>query len=150
MVKARICIPESSSELQEKFIGYIMHGGKRSIANQIFQDVLAGLRTKGCKDPVKTFEQAIENVMPIMEVRPKRIGGGVFQIPVEVKHSRQRALAFRWILDIARKGKGRPMYKKLTDVLMEAAENTGAAVKKKEDVHRMAEANKAFAHLARY
>lgn len=143
-------IPEGSNLLTEKFICYIMKDGKKTIARTIFVDTLAIISQKGDKHPEKVFEQAIQNVKPETEVRAKRIGGAVYQIPVEVKPGRQIMLAFRWILDAARKRKGAPMAKKLAQELIEAASEQGAAIKKREDTHRMAHANKAFAHYARY
>lgn len=105
---------------------------------------------KGQKEPQKLFERAIENIKPPLEIRPKRIGGAVYQIPVEVKAGRQLMLAFRWILEAARGKKGAPMAKKLTDELLAASNNEGNAIKKKDDTLRMAQANKAFAHYAKY
>ncbi len=143
-------IPQDSNPLQEKFINYIMLDGKKSIARKIFKDILIEIQNKGHKDPEKIFEKAIENVEPSMEARRKRIGGGVYQIPIEVKPKRRIMLAFRWILDTARKEKGAPIANRIARQLLEAAEGMGAAVKKKEDTHKMAAANKAFAHYARY
>jgi small subunit ribosomal protein S7 len=142
-------IPENSNPLQEKFINYIMKDGKKNVARIIFRDSLTIISEKD-KQPVKIFEKAIENVKPTVEVRAKRIGGAVYQIPVEVKQGRQLALAFRWLLTATRAKKGAPMAKKLADELMAAANNEGAAIKKKEDTVKMAQANKAFAHYAKY
>lgn len=143
-------IPEGSNPLQEKFINYIMKEGKKNIARRIFKETLQVLTEKGQKEPVKVFERAIENVKPTLEIRPKRIGGAVYQIPIEVKPGRQLMLSFRWILDSARGKKGSPMAKKLADELLNASNNEGNAIKKKEDTIRMAQANKAFAHYAKY
>lgn len=143
-------IPDGSNLLTEKFICYIMKDGKKTVARKIFLETLQIISLKGDKNPEKVFEQAITNVKPETEVRAKRIGGAVYQIPVEVKPGRQIMLAFRWILDAARKKKGSPMAKKLAQELIEAASEQGAAMKKKDDTHRMAQANKAFAHYARY
>ena len=142
-------IPEGSTPLQEKFINYIMKGGKKNIARKIFQDTLLEMSKKE-KEPVKTFEKAVDTVKPTVEVRAKRIGGAVYQIPVEVKPGRQLMLAFRWILDGARAKKGAPMAKKLSDELLAAAAGEGNAMKKKDDTIKMAQANKAFAHFAKY
>ena len=142
-------IPENSNPLQEKFINYIMKDGKKNVARIIFRDSLNIIGEKD-KQPQKIFEKAIENVKPTVEVRAKRIGGAVYQIPVEVKQGRQLALAFRWLLTATRAKKGAPMAKKLADELMSAANNEGAAIKKKEDTVKMAQANKAFAHYAKY
>lgn len=149
--KAKIqFIPENSSVLQEKFINYLMKRGKKTIARHIFNDALGQLAKKGHQYPEKTFEKAIENIKPQMEVRPKRIGGAVYQIPIEVKPGRQLMLAFRWLLLAARARKGTPMCIKLANELIEASEGQGPAIKKREDSHRMATANKAFAHFAKY
>lgn len=143
-------IPDNSDPLQEKFINYIMQGGKKTIARKIFNKTLAIIEAKMKKDPVATFEKAIENVKPTTEVRPKRIGGAVYQIPIEVKSERQLMLAFRWIIGAARSKKGGEMSNKLASELIDAANETGNAMKKKEDTHKMAQANKAFAHYARF
>lgn len=136
--------------LQEKFINYIMERGKKSLARRLFDETMEEIKKTGKKDAIKIFEQAIENVIPSIEVRPKRIGEGVYQVPVEVKPKRQIALACRWILGATRSMKGSAFPKRLAQILLESAENTGPAIKKKEDVLRMAEANKTFAHLARF
>jgi small subunit ribosomal protein S7 len=126
-----------------------MKGGKKNVARKIFKDTLLKISEKD-KTPEKVFEKAIEMVKPTLEVRAKRIGGAVYQIPVEVKPERQVMLAFRWILLGARAKKGAPMAKKLADELMGAAAGEGSAIKKKDDTVRMAQANKAFAHYAKY
>lgn len=149
-MKIKPYIPEDSSPLQEKFINYIMLRGKKSIARSIFNNTLKLISKKIAGDPEKIFKTAIDNARPEMEVRPKRIGGGVYQIPREVPPGRSLALACRWIIGGARGKKGANMADKLAQELIDAANNQGAAVKKKEDTHRMAQANKAFAHLARY
>ncbi len=143
-------IPEGSNATQEKFINYLMEQGKKSIARGIFQDMLNIVEGKGNKNPLEIFEKALANVKPNMEVRPRRIGGAVYQIPVEVKPHRQIALSFRWIIGTARNQKGAPMAQKLAREIMDAANETGSAIKKRDETHRMAQANKAFAHLAKY
>lgn len=143
-------IPEESSPLQEKFINYVMLEGKKSIARRIFNETLKIISKKTSADPEKIFKTAIANVKPQMEVRPKRIGGAVYQVPREVKPERQLALAFRWIINAARSKKGAPMAQKLAGEIVDASNETGSAIKKKEDTHRMAQANKAFAHFAKY
>lgn len=149
-VQVHAFIPEESSPLQERFINYVMLDGKKSIARKIFNDTLKIISKKTSGDPEKIFRQAIENVKPQMEVKAKRIGGAVYQVPREVKPERQTALAFRWIIGAARGKKGTGMSQKLANELIEASNEAGAAMKKKEDTHRMAQANKAFAHFARY
>lgn len=143
-------VSPNSSELIEKFINYIMLDGKKSVARRIFSDSMGIIKTRGYKNPQETFEKAVRNVSPNLEVKAKRIGGSVYQIPVEVRPTRQRALAFRWILKAARDKKGTGLAKRLADEIVEACEGTGAAIKKKEDTFKMAQANKAFAHFARY
>lgn len=147
--KRTVFIPEGSTPLQEKFICMIMQQGKKSIARGIWKQTLLEISRKAKKDPERIFEIAIENVKPQVEVRPKRIGGAVYQVPVEVKPHRQMSLAFRWLISAARSVKGSAMHKKLGSVLLEASEGQGPAIKKKEDTHRMAQANKAFAHFGK-
>lgn len=143
-------IPEGSNPLKEKFINYIMKRGKKSIARRIFKEILEEMQKKGINSPEQTFEKAIENVKPSMEIRPKRIGGAVYQIPMEVTPNRRVMLSFRWILEAARKSKGGHVAIRIAKELMDAASETGTAIRKKEDTHKMAAANKAFAHFARY
>lgn len=148
--KRVIYIPEGSNPLQEKFINCIMKQGKNTVARRIFADTLKIIADKGNKNPQEVFEKAIEKAKPQMEVRPKRIGGAVYQIPVEVKPSRQIMLAIRWILEGARAKSGTSMAARLSNELLDVVNDTGNAIKKKSDVERMAQANKAFAHFARY
>ena len=139
-----------ANPLEEKFINYIMLDGKKSTAREIFAQMLEELKKLGAKEAHESFALAIENASPSMEVRPKRVGGAVYQVPIEVSANRQRILAMRWIIDAARSAKGRPIHQKLASLIFETAKNEGPAVKKKDDAHRMAAANKAFAHFARY
>ncbi|MEK7085701.1 MAG: 30S ribosomal protein S7 [Patescibacteria group bacterium] len=143
-------IPENSSPMQEKFINYIMLAGKKSTARKIFNETLKLISKKTNSDPEKVFKTALDNIKPQLEVKPKRIGGAVYQVPREVKPDRQLALACRWLIGAARSKKGAPMAQKLSNELVDASNNQGAAIKKKDDTIRMAEANKAFAHLAKY
>lgn len=143
-------IPESSNPMQEKFICYIMKRGKKSIARKIFADTLKTIAKKTNQDPEKIFKLAIEKISPQLEVKPKRVGGAVYQIPFEVKAGRQLALSFRWILAAARGRKGAAMSERLAQELIEASNEQGLAIKKKIDTEKMAQANKAFAHFARY
>ncbi len=131
-----------------KFINSIMRKGKKTVAQQVVYGALdiVGKETK--QEPIKIFDQAINNVAPIIEVKSRRVGGANYQIPVEVKGNRKLALAFRWIIGAASAKKGKPMSFKLARELMDAAQKQGDAMKKREDVHRMAEANRAFAHFA--
>ncbi|MDH3324478.1 MAG: 30S ribosomal protein S7 [Candidatus Peregrinibacteria bacterium] len=139
-----------TDELQAKFVNCIMKNGKKTVAQQILKDTFTELNRKGQKDALKTFENAIANATPTMEVKPKRIGGSIYQIPREVTPKRQQTLSIRWILAGARSRKGMPMYKRLSLEILDAANETGSAFNKREEAHKMAQANKAFAHLARY
>ncbi|MFA5135111.1 MAG: 30S ribosomal protein S7 [Patescibacteria group bacterium] len=140
--------PKHGSDVIAKFINLIMHGGKKGVAQQAVYDALDIIAAKTKGDAVEVFNQAMKNVSPILEVKSRRIGGANYQVPIEVKGDRKHALAMRWIIGAARKRKGKPMREKLALELMDAANKQGDAVKKKEDVHRMAEANRAFAHFA--
>lgn len=131
-----------------KFINYIMRKGKKTIARKIVYGAFDIIKEKAKKEPLEIFEQALKNTSPVLEVRPKRVGGATYQIPREVKGDRRLALSMRWIIKAAKTKKGRPMKEKLAEEIMNAANNTGWAVKKKEDTHKMAEANRAFAHFA--
>jgi small subunit ribosomal protein S7 len=133
----------------EKFINSVMWDGKKSTARKVVYDALDIIKEKTkTENPVEIFETAIRNVGPAMEIRSRRVGGANYQVPREVRPERKMALAFRWILLAARSGKGKPMAQKLATELISASNNEGSAIKKKEDTHRMAEANKAFAHFA--
>ncbi|MCD5383047.1 30S ribosomal protein S7 [Candidatus Gracilibacteria bacterium] len=143
-------IPTGSTPLQEKFINCLMKDGKKTVARKILSSCFEELKTMGHKNPVEAFEKALNNVMPHVEVRAKRVGGAVYQIPVEVSDKRQVFLAIGWILNSARGKKGLPMHKRLAIELNDALSDTGGAFKKKEEVLKMAHANKAFAHFARY
>lgn len=142
-------IPDSSTALLEKFINQLMLDGKKSVARGIMQDTFEVLKKQN-KKPEQIFEKALKNVMPVVEVRPKRVGGAVYQVPVEVKERRKLSLSIRWIITECRKRKSSSMPQKLAQELSDAASEMGGAFKKKMDVQRMAEANKAFAHFARY
>ncbi|MDP2820789.1 MAG: 30S ribosomal protein S7 [bacterium] len=141
--------PVFNSVRVEKFINHIMEKGKKSTARTIFYNACEIIKNKSKKDPLDVFEEALKNVAPIMEVKAKRIGGAKYQVPIEVRPERKISLSMRWIIGAARAKKGKPMREKLAQELLEASQNTGTAVKKKETMHRMAEANKAFAHFAR-
>ncbi|MBN1594555.1 30S ribosomal protein S7 [candidate division FCPU426 bacterium] len=129
-----------------KFVNCLMKGGKKSTAEQIFYDALNIIKNKNGDPTLNTFKQALENVKPLLEVKSRRVGGANYQVPIEVRSERQLSLAIRWIKDAALARKGKNMQERLAAEILEAAANQGAAVKKKEDTHRMAEANKAFAH----
>lgn len=150
--KQRVIAPDPryGSVLVAKFTNFLMERGKKSVAQTIFYSAMDKIAADTKKDPVKIFEEAINIIRPQVEVRSRRVGGANYQVPLPVRGERQNALAFRWIIGAARNKKGQPMYQKLATVLMDAQQNTGDAVKKRDDVHRMAEANKAFAHFARF
>ena len=131
------------------FINKVMKGGKKTIAQKIVYGAFDIIKSQTKKEPLEVFKTAIENASPVVEVNPKRIGGATYQVPMEVRGERRQALAFRWIIDGARSKKGKPMAEKLAAELIDATNNQGNALKKKNDMHRMAEANKAFAHFAR-
>ena len=129
-----------------RFINSLMLKGKKSLAENILYTAFDIMQERSGKDPVEVFRQAIENAKPAVEVKSRRVGGSTYQVPVEVRTSRRQALAFRWLIDFARKRSERGMANQLAGELLDAANNRGASVKKKDDTHRMAEANKAFAH----
>ena len=131
------------------FINKVMQGGRKTIAQKIVYGAFEIIKEQTKKEPIEIFRLAIENASPLLEVKPKRVGGATYQVPMEVRGERKLALATKWILDAARSGKGKPMAEKLAKEIIEASNNQGNALKKKADVHRMAEANKAFAHFAR-
>jgi small subunit ribosomal protein S7 len=140
--------PKYSSKLVAKFINTLMLSGKKTVAESIVYDALEELENKTSEgNGLKAFTQAIENVRPKLEVKSRRLGGATYQVPVEVSANRSNALAMRWIRDYARSKKGRPMKVKLAEELVAAFKGEGAAVKKRDDTHKMAESNKAFAHL---
>lgn len=143
-------VPESSNPVNEKFVNYIMKDGKKNTARRILNETLKIIAKKTNSDPEKVLKTAIENIKPLLEVKPKRIGGAVYQIPLEVKPGRQIALAFRWLLTASRDKKGQPMAQKLSQELIDASNNQGSAIKKKMETEKMAQANKAFAHFAKY
>ena len=142
-------IPKGSDPLIEKFICCLMTQGKKSIARRIFADAIEIIKTRTKEAPMEVFSKALLNTTPLVEVRPKRVAGAIFQVPTEVPAKRQQSLSIRWILIAARARKGLPMAEKLALELLEASAEQGAAVKKKEDVYKMAQANKAYAHFAK-
>ena len=141
--------PKYNSKLVSKFVNCLMWGGKKSTAQKVFYDAM-NIIGKDVKDAeaLEVFEKAINNVKPLLEVRSKRIGGASYQVPMQVSSKRQQSLAFRWILASARGKKGKPMCQRLASELMDAYKESGAAMTTRENIHRMAEANKAFAHFA--
>ena len=141
--------PVHNSELASKFINCLMWDGKKTIAQKVFYDALGEIKKRvPDQEPIDVFTQAVENVKPQIEVRSKRVGGASYQVPMQVNRMRQQSLAIRWILNAIRDKKGRPTHMKLADELVAAFKREGASMTKRENTHRMAEANKAFAHFA--
>ncbi len=138
--------PLYRSERVAKLINMVMRHGKKSLAERIVYGAFDIIRSRGYDDPVSVVERALENTMPVVEVRPRRVGGATYQVPIEVRPERRVSLGMRWLVEAARKRSEKTMQQRLAAELLEAMENRGAAVKKKEDTHRMAEANRAFAH----
>src|SRR5579864_9244241 len=147
-VSRRTVLPDSvyNSDLVQKFINSMMWDGKRSTAQRIFYGALEQMGQKANDEPLKLFKKAVENVKPLLEVKSRRVGGANYQVPVEVNPDRRTSLAVRWLISYSRGRGEKGMIDKLSNELLDAANGKGAAIKKKEDVHRMAEANKAFAH----
>jgi len=138
--------PKFGSEMLAKFMNMVMERGKKSVAEKILYGALDQIAERGKGDPMELLDRALENVRPVVEVKSRRVGGATYQVPVEVRAVRRTTLAMRWLIDAARKRNEKSMAKRLAGELLDAAENRGAAVKKREDTHRMADANKAFAH----
>ncbi len=138
-----------ASPVVAKLINYVMKDGKKSTAQKVVYDAFDQIEKKAEKPAIEVFDEALKNISPLLEVRSKRVGGANYQIPIQVRAERRQQLAFRWLLTAARGKKGKPMAVKLAGEILSAAENQGDAVKKKQDVQRMAEANRAFAHFAR-
>ena len=138
--------PVYGSERVARLINKVMWDGKKSLAQRIVYKAFERVAEKTGKDPLEVFEQAVRNVMPTLEVRPRRVGGATYQVPLEVRPERRLSLALRWIVEHARERHERTMIERLANELIDASNNTGGAVRKKEEVHRMAEANRAFAH----
>ena len=139
--------PKYQSLVLSKFINFIMYDGRKSVAEKIIYNTFDKIKEKTKEDPVKVFNDAINNVRPNLEVRSRRVGGATYQVPVEVKTKRSQTLALRWLLEASRKRKNKTMSDKLFNELMDAYQRKGSAMKKREDTHRMAESNKAFAHF---
>ena len=142
--------PRYSSKLVSRFIGKLMLDGKRTTAEKIIYDAFDIIKDKTKREPLEVFEEAIKNISPSVEVRARRVGGSTYQIPTEVRPRRKTQLAIRWLVDTSRAKQGSAMSKRLAEELVAAAKSEGSAYKKKEDVLKMAEANRAFAHYARY
>jgi len=138
--------PVYNSVMVSEFINRLIYDGKKSVAEKIFYDAIALIGEKTGTDPIETFDKALKNVMPVLEVRPRRVGGATYQVPVEVRPERKKALALRWIVGNARKRGEATMCERLAGEIIDASSGVGNSIKKKEEMHKMAEANKAFAH----
>ncbi|MGV7927723.1 MAG: 30S ribosomal protein S7 [Spirochaetota bacterium] len=138
--------PKFGSVLMTKFINCMMFEGKKGVSETIFYKAMDILEQRAKKDPVEVFMQALENVKPVVEVKSRRVGGATYQVPVEIRPERRQALGIRWIINYSRSRSEKTMFQKLAGELMDAYNNTGTTIKKKEDTHKMAEANKAFSH----
>ncbi|MCB0071231.1 MAG: 30S ribosomal protein S7 [Caldilineaceae bacterium] len=139
--------PRYNSEVVSKFMNNLMERGKKSLAASIIYDAFDIIEERTKRPPLEVFEEALKNATPLVEVKPRRVGGATYQIPVEIGPARRQALAMRWLIDSARKRSGRDMSIRLAGELLDAARNEGTTIKKREDTHRMAEANQAFAHF---
>ena len=138
--------PKFGNVTLAKFMNHVMVSGKKAVAERIVYGALDTVQNRASKDPVEVFEEALENIAPMVEVKSRRVGGATYQVPVEVRPARRTALAMRWLVDYARNRGEKSMAQRLAGEIMDASQGKGAAVKKREDVHRMAEANKAFSH----
>jgi small subunit ribosomal protein S7 len=139
--------PVYNSEAIAKFVNIVMHDGKRAVAEGVMYEALKRASRQARKEPLDVFEQALRNVTPLLEVKPRRVGGATYQVPIEIRPERRLALARRWLVRFARQRNGRSMSEKLAGEILDASNNTGGAVKRKEETHRMAESNKAFSHF---
>lgn len=150
-IKKKTINPDAryNSVVVAKLINYVLKKGKKTIAAKIVYNAFDIVKTKTSKDPMDVFSEALKNISPIMEIKPKRIGGAVYQVPVEVSQERGTALAMRWMIAISQKKKGKSMQDKLANEIITSAQGESESIRKKDSVHRMAEANKAFAHLGR-
>ena len=145
--KIPVIDPKYKSVIIPKLINSIMYDGKKTVAEKIVYDAIEKIKSKSKDEPIKIFNDAINNLKPTVEVRSRRVGGATYQVPVEVKSKRSQALALRWLMDATRKRKNKTMADKLYAEILDASQNKGSAIKKREDTHKMAESNKAFAHF---
>ena len=139
--------PVYNSEAVAKFVNIVMHDGKRAVAERVMYDALRRAGRQSRKEPIEVFEQALRNATPLLEVKPRRVGGATYQVPIEIRPERRLALARRWLVRFARQRNGRSMAEKLAHEFADAANGAGGAVRRKEETHRMAESNKAFSHF---
>ena len=145
--KIQVIDPKYKSAIIPKLINSIMYDGKKTVAEKIVYDAIEKIKSKSTDEPLTVFNEAINNIKPTVEVRSRRVGGATYQVPVEVKAKRSQALALRWLIDASRKRKDKKMSDKIFNEIYDAYQKRGSAIKKKEDTHRMAESNKAFAHF---
>ena len=147
-IEPRVPMPDAmyNSELVARFINKLMERGKKGLAERIVYDAMSMVGERSGRDPLEVFEQAVTNVTPVLEVKPRRVGGATYQVPVQIEGRRRQSLAIHWLLMSARARNGRTMQEKLAGELLDAANGVGATIKRREDTHRMAEANRAFAH----
>jgi small subunit ribosomal protein S7 len=148
-IERRVPKPDAryNSELVARFINKIMQRGKKGLAERILYDALTSIQERTGRNPIEVFEQAIHNATPMLEVKPRRVGGATYQVPVQIEGQRRQSLAIRWLLSSARNRPGKTMSEKLSNELLDAFNGTGATIKRREDTHRMAEANRAFSHF---
>ena len=139
--------PKYGSKLISKFVNCMMLGGKKGVSETIIYKAMGIIEKKTQKDPIEVFVQSLENVKPLIEVKSRRVGGATYQVPIEIRPERRQALGIRWIINYSRNRSEKTMYQRLAGELLDAYNNTGASIKKKEDTHKMADANKAFAHF---
>jgi len=151
-VQRRELVPDArySSETVARFINKVMQRGKKGLAERIVYGAMEKIQERTGREPLEVFEQALYNATPVIEVKPRRVGGATYQVPVQIEGTRRQSLAMRWLLMSARSRAGKSMEEKLANELLDAFNNTGATVKRREDTHRMAEANKAFSHYGRF
>ena len=145
--KIQVVDPKYRSTVVPKLINSIMYDGKKTVAEKIVYEAIEKIKSKTKDEPISVFNEAINNIKPTVEVRSRRVGGATYQVPVEVKSKRSQALALRWLIDASRKRKDKKMSDKIFNEIYDAYQNKGSAIKKKEDTHKMAESNKAFAHF---
>ncbi|CAA9567202.1 MAG: SSU ribosomal protein S7p (S5e) [uncultured Thermomicrobiales bacterium] len=147
-IQRRVLAPDAryNSELVSRFINKIMERGKKGLAERIMYDALETIQARTGRAPLEVFEQAVYNATPVLEVKPRRVGGATYQVPVQIEGQRRQSLAIRWLLTSARNRNGKSMEEKLANELLDAFNGTGATIKRREDTHRMAEANRAFSH----
>ncbi len=151
-IQRRVPLPDAKydSEVVARFINKVMERGKKGLAERIVYGAFATIQERTGREPLEVFEQALYNATPLLEVKPRRVGGATYQVPVQIEGARRQSLAMRWLLTAARNRNGKSMQEKLANELLDAFNNTGATIKRREDTHRMAEANRAFSHYGRF